>query len=340
MRTYKKNLILSLCLILTLTLTYSCKKDDKNDTNQANFQTSTPPFTLTDKDVKFYKDHSYGKHSKNKFDFFIPKSNQPTPLIVYIHGGGFTSGQKENAYNIPTIKEAINQSTSEGIAFASINYELLKEVDDRGVIKCLEDVKEFIQYIRLNHDKYNISKAHIVLSGNSAGAGSSLWLGLQDDLAKPESSLAQETQSTRVKGIAVFETQSTYDLKKWEDVFSEYNFSIDVLVQLSPAIAQRLNSFYGMADVNQLENQDIIDYRKRVDFPKFASSDDPEVWVNNTQQQLVPPLNLGILFHHANHATYLENIFQQNNVVHDIAAGPGNTNKESFVNFVIRTAKK
>ena len=37
----------------------------------------------------------YGPHERNVLDFWKAKSASPTPLVVYIHGGGFTGGSKE-----------------------------------------------------------------------------------------------------------------------------------------------------------------------------------------------------------------------------------------------------
>ena len=62
-------------------------------------QFSTPPFEIDDIDAKFSKDISYGLHDKNKFDIFMPKSDNPVPLVIYIHGGYFTTGDKSKAYN-------------------------------------------------------------------------------------------------------------------------------------------------------------------------------------------------------------------------------------------------
>src|SRR4051812_46196751 len=38
---------------------------------------------------------SYGPHERNVMDVWKAKSDQPTPLLVFIHGGGFRGGSKE-----------------------------------------------------------------------------------------------------------------------------------------------------------------------------------------------------------------------------------------------------
>src|ERR1043165_9459952 len=39
-------------------------------------------------------DVHYGPHERNVLDFWKAPSEQPTPLVVYIHGGGFVAGDK------------------------------------------------------------------------------------------------------------------------------------------------------------------------------------------------------------------------------------------------------
>src|SRR6187551_3852622 len=36
----------------------------------------------------------YGPHERNVLDFWKAESEQPTPVLVFIHGGGFVAGDK------------------------------------------------------------------------------------------------------------------------------------------------------------------------------------------------------------------------------------------------------
>ena len=68
---------------------------------------------------KVYKDLSYGNHERNVLDLWISNSKINTPLMIYIHGGGFGSGSKESAYrknNFNRIKKFIEN----GISFAIV----------------------------------------------------------------------------------------------------------------------------------------------------------------------------------------------------------------------------
>ncbi len=149
------------------------------------------------------QDHSYGKHKLNKFDLWLAKSDSPTPLVAYIHGGGFRGGDKSrvNQYML----ERVLQS---GISFASINYRLTGEVPYPAQ---MHDCARAIQYIRRNAKRWNIDPKRLAAYGGSAGAGISQWLAFHDDMAKPKSKDPVERESTRLSCAIPFNAQCTYD---------------------------------------------------------------------------------------------------------------------------------
>ena len=71
---------------------------------------------------------SYGPHERNVLDFWQAKSDQPTPLVVYIHGGGFVAGDKSGVRKDRT---SSNTSTA-GVSFAAINYRYRTTTSDPG----------------------------------------------------------------------------------------------------------------------------------------------------------------------------------------------------------------
>ena len=150
-----------------------------------------------------FQDHSYGKHKLNKFDLWLAKSDSPTPLVVYIHGGGFRGGDKSrvNQYML----ERVLQS---GISFASINYRLTGEVPYPAQ---MHDCARAIQYIRRNAKRWNIDPKRLAAYGGSAGSGISQWLAFHDDMAKPKSKDPVERESTRLSCAIPFNAQCTYD---------------------------------------------------------------------------------------------------------------------------------
>ena len=62
-------------------------------------------------------DARYGPHERNVLDLYEAKSQKPTPLAVWIHGGGFVEGDKGHLNWI-----LIKQLLDSGISVALINY--------------------------------------------------------------------------------------------------------------------------------------------------------------------------------------------------------------------------
>ena len=108
---------------------------------------------ISQDDIIFYQNIEYGKNERNKLDLLIPMSNSKTPLVIYLHGGGYKGGKKENSYrknNIGRISEILNNK----IAFATINYTFLN--NENGLISSLNDAKLALQFLKHNHDKFNL----------------------------------------------------------------------------------------------------------------------------------------------------------------------------------------
>lgn len=146
---------------------------------------------------------SYGPSKMNKLDFWQAEGNGPRPLLVYIHGGGWIGGDKDRIRNIQPFLE-------KGISFASINYRLTGEAPLPAPV---HDAARAIQFIRSKADEWNIDKERIALTGGSAGACTSMWLLLHDDLADPQAKDPVLRESTRVTAAAVAGGQTSIDPK-------------------------------------------------------------------------------------------------------------------------------
>lgn len=302
-----------------------------------DLQAATPPSGLSDLNATFYADVAYGSAERNVFDILVPSdADAPTPLVVWIHGGGFTGGSKEGIWDDEGMVQA---ALDGGAAFASINYRLIQETEDEGVIKPLTDSARAVQFLRHQRADFNIDPERIALMGGSAGAGTALWLNFHDDMADKDATDPVLTHSTRVSAAAVFETQGTYDLVKWSTVvFEEYGFD---LVQAADALgqAQALLNFYAISSPDDLERDDIVQYRANVDMLALMDAGDSPFWVDNSIEPYSPPVSVGLAFHHPNHAQVL--VDRASEVGLDHAANipkreVDTTNGESGIDFALR----
>jgi acetyl esterase/lipase len=146
---------------------------------------------------------AYGPHERNVVDLWKAKSERPTPLVIYIHGGGFRGGDKRSLN--PAL---LDMCLERGWSVAAIHYRLSQHAPYPAP---MHDSARAVQFLRSKAREWNLDPKAFAATGGSAGAGISLWLGFHEDLAKRRSADPVERQSTRLSVMGVFGAQSTYD---------------------------------------------------------------------------------------------------------------------------------
>jgi len=161
---------------------------------------------------------AYGRHPKQLLDFWKAKSDQPTPVLFYIHGGGWMGGDRTRIGVLLPLQEIL----AAGISVVSIDYLHIPEATaDKEVPPVkgpLTDAARALQFVRSKAAEWNIDKARIGASGGSAGACSSLWLAFHPDMADPQSPDPVARESTRLWCAGVIDAQTTLDpqqMKEW-----------------------------------------------------------------------------------------------------------------------------
>jgi acetyl esterase/lipase len=155
-----------------------------------------------------FADVAYGPYERNVLDFWRADGDGPRPLLVHIHGGGWIGGDKKQK------PEAVRPWLAKGISFAAINYRLTGQAPLPAPV---HDAARAIQFLRSKAADWNIDGKHIALTGGSAGACTSMWILLHDDLADPDSKDPVLRESTRVCAAAVYAGQTSIDPKVIEE---------------------------------------------------------------------------------------------------------------------------
>lgn len=126
-----------------------------------------------------HADVKYGEHERNVFDLWLTDADEPTPLAIYIHGGGFKAGSKEklSPADLSGLLEA-------GISVAAINYRLIPA---SPLPTPHHDARRALQFLRSKAEEWNIDKNRVAVFGGSAGAQISMWLAYTDEMADPKS---------------------------------------------------------------------------------------------------------------------------------------------------------
>jgi acetyl esterase/lipase len=208
---------------------------------------------------KQLSDVPYGSHPRQVMDFYQAESEQPTPVVFYIHGGGWQAGDKK------TNPKAF---LDKGISVVAINYRYVRNAVEEGVkppVKApLYDAARALQFVRSKAAEWNLDKKRIGATGGSAGACSSLWLAFHDDLADPQSEDPVARESTRLYCAAVNGAQVSLDPVQLREWMPNYRYGAHAfgLPNLDAVIAQR---------------EKILDWIKEYSPIAHVSKDDPPI---------------------------------------------------------------
>ncbi|MCK4824980.1 alpha/beta hydrolase, partial [bacterium] len=97
-----------------------------------------------------------------QLDIYKPKDvEESAPLLVFIHGGGWRSGERSD-YLIYLVDFA-----KRGYITATVSYRLLKDSPYPG---CVEDIRDAVGWFFKNGENYGYDPDRIALIGGSAGA--------------------------------------------------------------------------------------------------------------------------------------------------------------------------
>ncbi len=240
-----------------------------------------------------YANERYGLHELNTFDIWLTDSDKPTPLVIYIHGGGFVGGDKSKYHS----SEDLVRFLDAGVSVATINYRFLNEAP-YGILGCMNDSKRCLQYIRYHSEKYNVDKTRIACSGGSAGAGTALWLAFSDDMADSLNNDPVLRESTKILCAGAFATQSTYDICQWDDI-------IGLPKEKSPEEIITIGRAFGLKYATRDEIYNLTTLRANLDFLGKMEKDDPPFFVYNEQAAGIPTTT-DELNHHPFHAKALK----------------------------------
>ncbi|MDF1751739.1 MAG: alpha/beta hydrolase [Verrucomicrobiales bacterium] len=275
-----------------------------------------------------HADVPYGDHERQAFDIWLVEgATEPTPLVLFIHGGGFRGGDKGTA-SAAFIRKCLDA----GVAFAAMNYRL-SDVGPYPIM--MNDSARGLQTIRHRAKEWNLNSEKVACYGGSAGAGISLWLGFHEDLADPESEDPISRQSTRIVAAGTMNGQSSYDLNDYREWFGIPD------LQSGPA----LPAFYGVetdadwerervkklmkdaSSINHLTNDDVPVYM-------FYGRPNTEVTADTPSQIWVHHVKLGLKLQEAMNAVGVECIVRGPDVI------PENDPYGSMEDFLIQKVKE
>jgi pectinesterase len=134
------------------------------------------------------------KERELKLDVFYPKEESKTKriAILFIHGGGWRSGNKAMHYPL------LQKLASLGYVCITPEYRLSTEALYPAAI---HDVKAAIRWVRKNAKQYNIDPDKIVVSGHSAGGELAAFMGATNGMAQFEGDGCYKNISSKANAV-------------------------------------------------------------------------------------------------------------------------------------------
>ena len=206
---------------------------------------------------------AYGGHAKQVLDFYQAKAADggATPLLFFVHGGGWMTGDKVNP-------DFLKQCLDEGISVVSINYRFIPDAQAQGITPpvkaCLDDSARALQFVRSKAAEWRIDKNRIGGCGGSAGGFTVLWLGFSPDMADPKSADPIAHESTRLRCVLAFVPQTTLDPRQLKDWVPKLEYG---------------NHAFGLGSMQEFldKRESLLPWIERFSPYALASADDPPV---------------------------------------------------------------
>jgi len=169
-----------------------------------------------------------GDHEAQKLDLYLPPdSDGLRPAIVFVHGGGWRSGDKQKGQwrALPAAYAAA------GYVTISVNYRLSDVAPHPAQIN---DVKTAVRWLRAHAEKYRVDPNRVGAYGNSAGAHLVTMLALVQAEDGLEGDGPNQEQSSAVQ--AVVSSATPTDFLHWPTDWNSYKV-VSTMLGDSPAAA-------------------------------------------------------------------------------------------------------
>jgi len=226
-------------------------------------------------------DVPYGDQPRQVLDFWQAPSDRPTPLVFYVHGGGWQNQDKTDIDDHLDVRAFLDA----GISVATVNYRFLEDADEAHVMPpiqwSLHDAQRALQFLRTKAGAWRLDPTRIGGSGVSAGGGTVLWLALHPDMADPASADPLARESTHFHCVGVKAPVVSLDPKQVREwipnaIFGAHAFGFADLT--------RAASFQPFYDARETYLADIRRYSPY----EFANKDAPPIFVEFPTQDKPP----------------------------------------------------
>ena len=130
-------------------------------------------------DLDVHRDLAYAEPADElqKLDVYSPKNAKNLPVVFWIHGGGWQTGDKAS------LKSKPQAFADKGFVVVSTNYRLLPKVDMEAIVR---DVAKSIHWVHDHIAEFGGDPDRLLVMGHSAGAQLAAFISIDDRYLKAE----------------------------------------------------------------------------------------------------------------------------------------------------------
>jgi len=248
--------------------------------------------------VTEYVNVAYGPHERNVLDaYLVDNGGAPAPVLIFLHGGGYVSGDKDAIQEVPLMQECLEA----GISVVSANYRFIKTDPAPAP---LYDGTRVIQFVRSKAEEWGIDPERIALSGSSAGGHIGLWNALRGDLSNPNSDDPIERIPSHVRAFVGYGTQVSKDQRFYEGIYE------------GPHIQPNLALYFGIPSLDELYKPEVLKLAEEASAITYMSPSAPPAFMIYHHLLPEPPhipadAPVGEVIHHPMHGYILKQKYDE-----------------------------
>lgn len=193
-----------------------------------------------------------------------PSFNDQTPVLVYMHGGGFTDGDKDAITNNPIFQELLQR----WVSVVSFNYRFYPKTK---FPLNYEDVMKALSFVKQKGLEFGLDASRVVVAGKSAWGISVLWALTFKDDPRYTAFVKWMRDIPTVKWILLYNTPTYHD-----------KISIEEKLWCDVSNWQRILKYFGLPIIKDWKILDRTNYenrpRTRIDVEKSRIANNLKVW--------------------------------------------------------------
>lgn len=179
--------LLACALFTALPLTAQTFRERLQDMRQASRQPAARAPALP-AGARAIRDVAYGNDPRQRFDVYLPAQPKNAPILLFVHGGGWANGSKDNP---GVVENKAAYWLPKGYILISTNYRMRP---DTAPLDQARDVARALAVVQQRAPEWNGDASRVLLMGHSAGAHLAALVGAS-------STLWREAGATKPRGV-------------------------------------------------------------------------------------------------------------------------------------------